>query len=425
SFDSLPRAAFMGSLIVVFAAVACSSDRHLVGQGHDAAPKSPDTRPSAPTPPQGPASPADANGAMAPADLSSAETTPTLTARPLVISGREVVRRLAVVIWDQPSDPTLIAEADAGTIQTSEDVRRLALRMLDDPRARAGVGRFYRWWLEQDEERMKKDPKTFPQYTSEFQRDMARETELFGVHLTLDINADVPALFETQFSFLNDRLASIYGIPGVVGGEHRKVNFPFDSRSGVLTLPGVLAATSRSHGNSITMRGMFVAHRVMCTEIPPPPPEVPNIEELPPGPMTLRQALAFTVRHPSCQDCHKIVDPFGYPFEGFDAIGRVRASDNGLPVDTSATFGAAHGTLVGHVSGPVEMGLALARARETGPCFVRQWLTYALGEPSITNVARSASPALAEFAAQSKFNLREIIALVVQSDAFLARESLR
>jgi hypothetical protein len=407
---------------------ACNADRHLIGEGSTTSdPLAVDGGNNTGGSSAGIGAagnpPAPSNGSDAGAvDTTTSQTPPSAGPRALVISPREVVRRLSVVLWKQPSDPALIAEADAGGIKNTEDVRKLALRMLDDPRARDGVGRFYRWWLDQDQLLAKsKDVALFPEFTTQLKVDMARETELFGVHLTLDLNANVSALFTASFGFPNERLAPLYGLTGFAGVEHQKTTVSAD-RAGVLTLPGMMAVTSLEKRVAPTKRGSFVSDKFLCSPVPPPPPGIPALPE---GPgtenLTTREKLA-SLQDPSCQGCHSLTDPFGFALDGFDVLGRQRTTENGKPINTTATITRAD--LSASVMGARELAQLFASRTAPADCFVEKWLLFATAQPFLNTTTRNNLTVLVQDAKGAGYNIRQIIAIVMQSDVFLARETL-
>lgn len=349
-------------------------------------------------------------------------------ARPLVISAREAVRRLALVIWNDVPDAALNMEADSGTIATSEDVRKLALRMLADPRARAGVGGFYRWWLKLDTiAGLEKDAALFPQFTPELRADMAKETELLGVHVTLDIDGALATLYTAPFSFLTERLAAIYGVAGVTGTMHRKVALDPATRAGIVTQPGIMALTSVATRTSPTYRGRFVDEQMLCLSIPAPPPNVPAFPaQMQPNTTTRQQQTNLTQTSPVCQGCHNLMDPTGFTLEGLDPIGRLRTTDNGTPVDSSANLGVSlNGQLGAPTNGQKELAQHLSTAPETAHCLAQQWLSFALGRALNTDADKKEADAVNALFTKAGLNLKQLIAAAVQTDLFLGRDFLR
>lgn len=312
-------------------------------------------------------------------------SSPNPVPRVLAISAREAARRLAVVIWDAQPDAALLAEADSGTIQTSEDVRTLALRMLKDPRARKGVGAFYRWWLKLDGiAAVTKDATLFPQFTADLRADMAKESELLGVHVTLDLDGVMDMLFTLPFSFLTERTAAVYGIAGITGAEHRKVAVDPTQRAGLLTNPGILSLNAMPLRTSISLRGTFVSERVLCRPIPGPPAGIPGPPEPQAAGVTFRAYLAMQVSSPGCSTCHALMDNFGYAFEGLDTIGRVQTMDNGGQINTSGRIVGSRGEQL-EFNGPRELGQRMLGVEDTAVCFTRHWLSFALGSVDPVN----------------------------------------
>ncbi len=256
---------------------------------------------------------------------------------PLQISPREAVTRVARVLWESPPDQALVDMADSGTITTDSDVRRVALRMLSDPRSRVGVGHFYRWWLNLDAlATTTKDPALFPQYSAALGTTMAAETEAFALNVTFDGDGDFRTLMRGSYSFVNDALASLYGIPGVTGSDLRKVDLDPTQRAGILTQPAFLAQTSSANTwTSPTHRGAFVSDRILCRDVPPPPVGINQILPEPSPPETNRQRLARSVSNAACAILPCVDGSLGPGLRKFDSIGRVRVTDSGLPIDAS------------------------------------------------------------------------------------------
>jgi hypothetical protein len=342
---------------------------------------------------------------------------------PLPISDAEAFERLAAVLWDQKPDTEIVASS--GRLATTADVREVVKIMLADPRAAVGVGAFYRWWLGLDDvAKLKKDPMLFPEFTPELQADMVDETITFGVQTTLAEHASFQTLMLASFSFVNARLASLYGVTGITSDFLQRADLPV-GRAGLLTQPALQALGSFAARNSPSHRGTYIGQRFLCEAIPSAPPGVQPLDPVPPG-ETVRQALQASITSSSpCAACHAFVDPPGLAFEGFDAIGRARTTDNGLPVDTSNLVvmlwspNAATNSPGVRVNGPVELAKMLATAAATENCFAQKWLSFALGREVGPGDMASLATIQATFAA-SGFDLQELIASVLSSDTFLA-----
>jgi hypothetical protein len=335
---------------------------------------------------------------------------------PLYISPREAVTRVARVLWESPPDETLVALADSGALITDEDVRRIALSMLADSRSRVGVGHFYRWWLNLDAlAATTKDPVVFPEYSTALGTAMADETEAFALNVTFDGDGRFATLMRGSYSFINGPLAGLYGISGVTGSDLRKVDLDPTQRAGILTQGAFLSQTSSSSTwTSPTRRGLFIARRILCTEIPAPPPEVVvEVTPDPTGPETNRQRLERSITGTACLGCHSHMDPFGFAYEGFDSIGRVRLTDSGLPVDTSGDDGAYSW------KNAIDLAQILATSQEAHACMGRQWLKYVLGR-NLTDADESSAVDIGRLFAADGLDLRMAIAATVSSASFLS-----
>jgi hypothetical protein len=335
---------------------------------------------------------------------------------PAMISSDEIARRLAKLIWDTMPDAALLAQA--AMIKTRDDVGKLAQQMLNDPRARLGVGAFYRQWLGLDRvPAVLKDPAAFPQWTAAVSADGARETEMFAVDVTLDTSGTFLTLMTGPFSYLNERLAPLYGISGITGPDLRKVDLTGKQRGGLLTQPALLAMSGLARP-SPTLRGQYIREHFFCFEgLNSPPPPAPNLPPPLPANATFRQKLEGTLAANNCQGgCHVLMDPLGYAYDGFDAIGRARTTDNGSPVDLTGTV--KNGAADIAFNGPIELGKVLADHDDVQRCLVRQWASYAVGrilKSSELSVVESLRLAFKNGGG----NLRALIVSVAQSPVVL------
>jgi hypothetical protein len=329
----------------------------------------------------------------------------------LPISGQDAVTRIAALLWMEAPDAALLSQASA--LQTRDDLAGLVGEMLADARAAVGVGAFYRQWLNLDAiVTTAKDPSLFPAYTPALQADMAAETEAFAVNVTLTMNGTYQTLMTAPFSFINARLADIYGVAGVTGDALQQVMLDPTERAGLLTQPGLQALGAFATRNSPSHRGTYIEGRILCAVIPSAPPDVPPLVAQP-G-MTLRSALAQELDSPVCPACHATIDPPGLAFEAFDAIGRFRTTDNGAPVDVSGLH-FPDGT---SFAGPVGLANVLASLPAAQQCMAEQWLAFALATTPQSLPNDAAAPAQQAFAS-SGFNLKALIVAVLTSDTFL------
>ena len=297
------------------------------------------------------------------------------------LSDYELASRLSYFLWSTMPDEELFALAAKGRLADEEVLRGQARRMLADPRADAFIENFAgQWLLLRNLERIAIDPGTFPDYSTELRDDMVREAVLFFADIVRG-DRSVLELVESGETFLNERLASHYGIEGVEGAEFRRVALgPHSARGGVLTMGAVLTVTSNPTRTSPVKRGLYVLDQLLGSPPPPPPPNIPRLEQSASEAhlgedASLREQLSAHLTDPTCVTCHRRMDPIGLAMENFDAIGRWRDGYGETPID-------AKGELPGGVvfDGPAELKeILLAREEDLVENLGRQVLTYALG----------------------------------------------
>lgn len=250
----------------------------------------------------------------------------------------QLASRLSYLLWATMPDDELTALADSGKLHEPATLRAQVKRMLADPRSRALFDGFGAQWLGLDQLAGKTfDPKKFPQMTGAMRSAMVDEARLFFESIVRE-NKSVIRFVDGDYTFLNERLAAIYGLEGTVTGpEMRRVGLSDKNRGGILGMPGVLAATSFPNRTSPVIRGVWVLEKVLGENVPAAPPDVPALEKQDPGTvanLTLRQRTELHRTNVVCANCHKLLDPIGFGLENFDAIGRWRdRDDSGGPID--------------------------------------------------------------------------------------------
>lgn len=297
------------------------------------------------------------------------------------LSDYELASRLSYFLWSTTPNDDLLDLAAKGRLHDEAALRAQARRMLADPRADAFIDNFAgQWLLLRNLDRLDIDPATFPDYTPQLRDDMITEAELFFADIARS-DRSVLELIDSRETFLNDRLASYYGLPGVTGGQFRRVTLPEGSpRGGVLTMGAVLTVTSHATRTSPVKRGLFVLDELLGAPPPPPPPNIPRLEQSAakaslPDDAPLREKLAAHLLNPTCITCHRRMDPIGLAMENFDAIGRWRDTEGGKPIDAT-------GELPGAITfnGPEELKqILLTREDDFIENLTKKVLTYALG----------------------------------------------
>ncbi|MDE2982874.1 MAG: DUF1592 domain-containing protein [Gemmatimonadota bacterium] len=333
------------------------------------------------------------------------------------IADVDLASRLSFFLWAASPDDELLTLAAEGRLSDPAVLEAQVRRMLADPRAGALSTRFASQWLRlQDAEDNQPEPYLYPDFTGQLREDLVRETQLFFDHLVRE-DRSLLELFTADYTFLNERLAGHYGIPGVSGPEFRRVSYPDDSRRGVLGHGSVLLLTSMSARTSPVLRGKWVMEVLMGTPPPPPPPNIPAFDDTESARggrlLTTRERLEMHAANPTCRSCHRFMDPIGLALDNYDVTGRVRIRENGVALDTRGTF--YDGT---DVSTPAELvDLLMKRPVPLVRNFTAHLLAYAIGrraeyfdQPGIRAIAREAEA--------NDYRMSSFILGVVNSDAF-------
>jgi hypothetical protein len=294
--------------------------------------------------------------------------------RPL--SGPALASRLSYFLWGGPPDDRLLELAESGRLEAALPAE--TARMLGDPRARRFVDSFAGQWLEVRNLSLRTpDPSVFPEWSPELAASMQEETLRFFADF-LTNGRPVVELLMAEHTFVDARLAAFYGLPPPQGEGFQRVVQPPERRAGLLGQAGVLTVTSYPNRTSPVLRGKFVLEKLLGTPPPPPPPNIPSLSEHADGvePLGLRGRLELHRSNPSCASCHARIDPIGFALENFDAIGRRREVEGGLPIDTSGRLVTGES-----VDSAVSLAAALAASGrdEFTANFSRTLLTYALG----------------------------------------------
>ena len=257
------------------------------------------------------------------------------------VSDVELASRLSFFLWSSIPDDELLAAAARGTLGNPGVLKRQVSRMLQDPRANTLVENFASEWLQlRDLRNVVPDPDLFPEFDENLREGFRRETELF-IGRQLQDDRPIPELLTADYSFLNERLARHYGVPGVSGSRYRKVTLPTRERNGLLGHGSVLTLTSYPNRTSPVLRGKWLLENILGTPPPPPPPDVPALGDK--GAhgerQSVRERLQQHRKAPGCATCHAHIDPLGFALEQFDAIGTRRTRDEAdMAIDASGAL---------------------------------------------------------------------------------------
>jgi cytochrome c553 len=344
-----------------------------------------------------------------PANLRAGEAFP--------LSALDLASRLSFFLWASGPDELLLSAAHGGRLSTPRGLEQQVRRMLADPRAGALATRFGSQWLRlQDLDKINPDVRTYPDFDEQLKLAMRRETELLFDHIVRE-DRSILDLFSADYTFVNERLARHYRIPGVVGKEFRKVAYPDERRRGLFGHGSILTLTSHADRTSPVLRGKWVMEVMLGTPPPPPPPDVPDLEataEAEDGRLrTVRARLEQHRASPACASCHRMIDPIGLALENFDVTGAWRLKDNGTTVDASSAF--YDGT---PLTGPESLHEALLkRQASVVRTFTENLMTYAFGRrlnardmPTVRDIVRQAE------ATEHRFST--YVTAIVKSAAF-------
>jgi mono/diheme cytochrome c family protein len=315
---------------------------------------------------------------------------------PYRISDVELASRLSFFLWSSIPDDELLTVAEQGQLKTPAGLQKQIRRMLADPRSASLVSNFVGQWLYLRNLRTDApDPTAFPDFEDNLRQAFQKETELF-FQANLAEDRSVLDLLRADFTFVNERLARHYGIPGIYGSHFRRVVLQDKSRAGLLGQGSVLTVTSYPTRTSPVLRGKWLLENVLGAPPPAPPPNVPALKDTGESgkPATVRERMEQHRKNPACAACHARMDPLGFALENFDAIGAWRDSDANAKIDASGVM--PDGT---KFDGPDGLrAVLLSRGDQFVRTMVEKLLTYALGRglepadmPVVRQITRSAA----------------------------------
>jgi hypothetical protein len=302
----------------------------------------------------------------------------------VALTPHELASRLSYLLWRSMPDDALFAHADDGSLLAPATLESEARRLLDDPRAADTIVDFHRQWLALDRVAIVDEPRLpglYPEWDEAMRDAIVRESEDLVRLSIVEGDGTLASLFVSPTARVDASLAALYGVAPPEPGTTAVVTLP-PERAGILTRAAFLSSRAHSEQGSPPLRGAFVMTRVLCEPSLAPPPGADTTPPMPMAGETLTNRMLFERRTSSatCRTCHERIDGFGFGFEHFDAIGRYRGDDHGLPIDAT---GALTGTDVdGAYDGAVELSAQLGASRTVRSCATRQWTRFAIGRPS-------------------------------------------
>ena len=315
---------------------------------------------------------------------------------PYRLTDLQLASRVSFFLWNSLPDDALLDVAEAGRLRDPAVLEAQVGRMLADPRAATLATNFAGQWLHLRNVRaVAPDVNAFPEFDDNLRAAFQRETELLFEHHMRE-NRPVVELLTSETTFLNERLARHYGVPGVFGSRFRQVAMN-ETRRGLLGHGSILTVTSYATRTSPVLRGKWLLENILGAPPPLPPPNVPDLEDADDAetPRSMRERMEQHRANPVCASCHTRMDPLGFALENFDAIGKWRTAEAGTPIDASGRLpdGASF-------DGPAELRVMLAgREAEFVTTVLSKLLTYGLGRgvehydmPAIRAILREAAP---------------------------------
>lgn len=335
------------------------------------------------------------------------------------VSDVELASRLSYFLWSSMPDDELLDLAERGELGKPAVLEAQVTRMLGDQKAFALAENFAGQWLEiRNLDSIKPDPDKFPAWGPELRDAMKTETQMF-FDAILRGNRPIGEFLTARYTFLNEFLAKYYGVEGVTGPEFRRVDLATEQRGGILTHGSVLSVSSYPTRTSVVIRGRYVMQNILGSPLPPPPPDVPALDEESLGrSASLRQQMEKHRSNAICASCHSRMDPLGFGLENYDAIGKWRTMDGAFPVDSSGTLPSGKSFTSSAEMREIIGGMLPEFSR----ALTEKMMTYALGR-GLERYDRRTVTAITRHLAEEDYGMQALVTEVVRSLPFQSRRA--
>lgn len=344
---------------------------------------------------------------------------PLIEANLVRFNDYEVAARLSYFLWKSMPDAELFRAAGAGELRAAQQVTAQATRMLLDAKAADTIDTFFSQWVGiANIAKAQKDPARFPAFSAQLAQDLGEETRQFVRHALFEGDGTLTTLLKADYSYVNERVAKLYGIAGVTGEAFVKVNLPAE-RAGLFTQGSFLASTGLPNGTSPPRRAKAIMDHVACIPISPPPANLMVTVPPPEDGKTTREIFQAHSTSPQCRGCHASLDPIGFAFEAFDAEGGHRTEEAGKPIDSSGQL-----LGIGSFKDAAELMRLLAGRDDVGDCSTRSWFRYMLNRIETDEEQSSLDTAGASFRA-SAFDIKKLLVSITTTKSFLYRTRLQ
>jgi hypothetical protein len=352
------------------------------------------------------------------------ELSTNVSSEVILLSGPELANRLSYALWQSMPDEELLRAAEDQTIQTEEGYTAQATRMLADPKAKASVGAFHSQLLNTARYAdLTRSTTLFPEWSQALNASMKQEQERFIEAQVFTEQQGLKGLLSSPTTYVDANLARVYGLTGNFDSSFQKITFNDGKRGGLLTQIGFLTANATSTETDPIHRGVFINHQILCAPLPSPPNNVPPLPASDPSvPKTMRQRITeFTGTGTCGAGCHStMINPVGFAYEHYDALGRWRDTDKGLPVDSADRY------FFEGVRREFDGSAGLAQAMVEEPmahrCYAQHWVEFlhgrAVGDADKAMIAR-----VGKLSWQDQIPVTQVLRLLVESESFKTRST--
>jgi hypothetical protein len=338
----------------------------------------------------------------------------------------EIASQLSYLLWGSMPDDELMAAADSGELLDPAEIEKQARRMIPSPKTHRLLAHFAGQWLEIDQLATRpKNTELFPTFTDDIRSALMEETVRFLGHIAIDQKGTLSELFLANYSFINADLATFYNVdapPDTNADGYGKTSLEGSPYGGLLRHGSLLARHAFPSQSSPIHRGGVVRERMLCQDLPPPPPGIMvQVPELEPG-LTTRERFSAHSEQEPCHSCHQLIDPIGFGFEHFDAVGRYRELEQGKPIDVSGAIVNSLST-DGPFEGVGELSTILANSADVHECFALQWFRFGYGLEEDPALACLVTEITNHFLTAG-LQIEELLVALTQTPHFTHRQSL-
>lgn len=334
----------------------------------------------------------------------------------------EVASKVSYALTGSMPDDELLASAATGEIATTEGVKKHVARLLETQAGQRIVEDFHYQLLKMREyDAISKNTTNHPEFGEGVAGDLVGEAVQFVHHVVYNLDLGLKELLTAPYTFANERVAQIYGLPAPQADESGfgLLELPSDQRAGLLTQIGFLATYGEGTTPNSILRGVNIAHNILCIDLPPPPDNVPGLADAVGN--TNRERIEDLTKDPGCSSCHaSFINPLGFAFEGLDGVGKARDMDNGLPVNSSSSY-TLDGKQVSY-DGPVELMKTVAESPQAHDCYAKHWAEFLYGrEMDVKEDEDAALVIQGGWLSQSDVSVKDLITQLIATDSFLTR----